>query len=123
MKELRTLLERFANNTSMDVIFNAIDVLVDDARHDQALGDWFRSVDAYIRKVCQLYVESIINSDYMRVFRCFLSLATCWSQIVTPRLIGCANLGEYSTTTSTALTLTICSIVLETGSALWAKTL
>ena len=37
MKELRTLLERFANNTSMDVIFNAIDVLVDDARHDQAL--------------------------------------------------------------------------------------
>lgn len=51
VKELRTLLERFANNTSMDVIFDAIDVLVDDARHDQALGDWFRSVDAYIRKV------------------------------------------------------------------------
>ena len=107
----------------MDIIFNAIDVLVDDARHDQALGDWFRSVDAYIRKVCQLYVDPIINNDYMRVFRCFLSLATCWSQIVTLRLIGYANLGEYSTTTSTALTLTICSIVLETGSALWAKTL
>lgn len=63
MKELRTLLERFANNTSMDIIFNAIDVLVDDARHDQALGDWFRSVDAYIRKVCQFYVEPISNSD------------------------------------------------------------
>jgi hypothetical protein len=57
VKELRTLLERFANNTSMDIFFDAIDVLVDDARHDQALSDWFRSVDAYIRKVCRTHED------------------------------------------------------------------
>lgn len=71
----------------------------------------------------KMYVKSINDSDYMRVFRYFLSLATSWSQIVTLRLIAYANLGEHSTMTSTALTLTICLAVLEAGSALWAKTL
>lgn len=122
MKELRTLLERFANNTSMDIIFDAVDVLVADAQNDQALGNWFSSVDAYIRKVRHRHMK-IDDSDYMRIFRCFSNLATCWSQIVTAKLIAYASLGEHSTMTSTAPNLTICSVVLEVGSALWAKTL
>ncbi|TEB22810.1 hypothetical protein FA13DRAFT_1466724 [Coprinellus micaceus] len=43
--ELRTLLERFANNTSMDIIFDAIDVLVNDTRRDPELRQWFKNID------------------------------------------------------------------------------
>ncbi|TFK24361.1 hypothetical protein FA15DRAFT_680768 [Coprinopsis marcescibilis] len=49
--ELRTLLERFANNTSMDMIFDAIDVVVDDTRRDEELRGWFKAVDAWMRRV------------------------------------------------------------------------
>lgn len=49
--ELRTLLERFANGMSMDVIGDAMHALWEDAQKDEELRDWFRSVDAYLRKV------------------------------------------------------------------------
>ncbi|KIM39008.1 hypothetical protein M413DRAFT_447366 [Hebeloma cylindrosporum] len=49
--ELRTLLERFANNISMDIIFDAANVLIDDSRRDPDLREWFKAVDHYIRKV------------------------------------------------------------------------
>ncbi|KAL0948737.1 hypothetical protein HGRIS_008869 [Hohenbuehelia grisea] len=51
MAELRTLLERFANGTSMNMIFDAFGTLADDTRRDPELRDWFRRVDTYIRKV------------------------------------------------------------------------
>ncbi|KAF8956220.1 hypothetical protein BDZ97DRAFT_1852748 [Flammula alnicola] len=51
ISELRTLLERFANGTSTDIIGDAITALIDDSRRDEGLRDWFRSVDLYIRKV------------------------------------------------------------------------
>ena len=49
--ELRTLLERFANGMSMAVIGDAMHDLWADAQKDEELRDWFRNVDAYIRKV------------------------------------------------------------------------
>jgi len=49
--ELRTLLERFANGQSFDIIINAVNTLVDDAKADQELSDWFSQVDAYVRRV------------------------------------------------------------------------
>ena len=49
--ELRILLERFANNKSMDTIFDAVNALIDDANHDQNLQDWFKSLHAYVRKI------------------------------------------------------------------------
>ncbi|KDR72326.1 hypothetical protein GALMADRAFT_213339 [Galerina marginata CBS 339.88] len=49
--ELRTLLERFANGKSMDIITNAIDALIDDANRDEALKQWFEAVDLYVHKV------------------------------------------------------------------------
>ncbi|KAI0057660.1 hypothetical protein BV25DRAFT_1970625 [Artomyces pyxidatus] len=49
--QLRTLLERFANGQSMDIIFGAIDDLVQDARNDEEFRHWFEGVDAYSRKV------------------------------------------------------------------------
>ena len=50
MTELRTLLERFANGQSLDIIFDAFNALVDDADRDKELKDWFSEVQTYARK-------------------------------------------------------------------------
>ncbi|KAH7912681.1 hypothetical protein BJ138DRAFT_1147826 [Hygrophoropsis aurantiaca] len=49
--ELRALLERFANGQSMDIIFDAVNVLIDDGRRDAELRGWFKQFDSFIRKV------------------------------------------------------------------------
>lgn len=49
--ELRTVLERFANNKSMEPIFDAVNTLINDARTDEGLRDWFKNVDTFVRKV------------------------------------------------------------------------
>jgi ribosome-binding protein aMBF1 (putative translation factor) len=36
-RELRTLLERFANNMSLDIVLDAVDAIIDDARRDEGL--------------------------------------------------------------------------------------
>jgi Family of unknown function (DUF5923) len=36
---------------SMDIIVDAFNALRDDAQRDQELSDWFKHVDAYVRKV------------------------------------------------------------------------
>lgn len=51
LSELRTLLERFANGQTMDGVFDAINVIIDDTRRDPELRDWFANVDTYMRKV------------------------------------------------------------------------
>ncbi|KAG1854482.1 hypothetical protein DFJ58DRAFT_727914 [Suillus subalutaceus] len=51
MTELRTLLERFANSRSMNGIFDASNVLIDDARRDDEFRNWFHRLNTYIRKV------------------------------------------------------------------------
>ena len=49
--ELRTLLERFANGMSLDVIGDAMRALYNDAQQDEELRDWFRQCDQYARRV------------------------------------------------------------------------
>lgn len=64
--QIRTLLERFANGQSLDVIFSAIDNLIRDARSDEEFRAWFRSVDAYVRKVLLepgYVIEPVCNSE------------------------------------------------------------
>lgn len=51
MLELRTLLERFANGTSMDVIIDPLSKLADSARKDPALREWFNEANEYLRRV------------------------------------------------------------------------
>lgn len=51
MSELRTLLERFANGMSLDIIGDAMRTLNDDAANDDDLRGWFHDVDAFIRDV------------------------------------------------------------------------
>jgi len=50
-RELRTLLERFANDRSMDQIKDAVDALYDDANRDEELRNWFKQANQYARKV------------------------------------------------------------------------
>ncbi|RAL01049.1 uncharacterized protein BO80DRAFT_425031 [Aspergillus ibericus CBS 121593] len=47
---LRTLLERFANNTSLDNLFDSLDNIYRDADRDPELKGWFKNMDTFIRK-------------------------------------------------------------------------
>lgn len=49
--DLKTLIERFANSTSLDDLFDSINQIYRDADNDPELKNWFKRVDAYIRKV------------------------------------------------------------------------
>jgi hypothetical protein len=51
ISEIRQLIERFANNQSMDKIFDAVNSLNDDARQDEEFRQWFTHLNAYIRRV------------------------------------------------------------------------
>ncbi|RXW16225.1 hypothetical protein EST38_g9633 [Candolleomyces aberdarensis] len=51
LAELRTLLERFANNASLSLIIDPINVLIDDGRRDPELREWFSKLNTYIRRV------------------------------------------------------------------------
>lgn len=50
LTDLKTLLERFANNTSMDDLIDAINQFYRDADADPELRGWFKDLDTYIRK-------------------------------------------------------------------------
>jgi hypothetical protein len=49
-QNLRVILERFANNTSADDLFEAINDIYRDADRDAELKEWFRSVNSYVRR-------------------------------------------------------------------------
>lgn len=51
--ELKILLENFADGTSMDDIFDAINNLVVDANNDPEFNRWWSDVDRFIRKCLQ----------------------------------------------------------------------
>lgn len=52
MSELRTLLERFADGVSLDIIGNAMRQLYEDSRNDEGLRNWFSEVNSFARDVC-----------------------------------------------------------------------
>ena len=45
------VLERFADGKSLNIIKEAVDAMIDDARRDEELKEWWQNVDAYVRKV------------------------------------------------------------------------
>ena len=51
--DLKTIIERFANSTSLDALFDSINQIYRDADQDPELKDWFKKIDAYIRKCLQ----------------------------------------------------------------------
>jgi len=120
--ELRTLLERFANGKSMDIVVDAGHALIDDAQRDPELRDWFKKVNAYIHKVrsrhtsFRIYVLIDIHgrSSWMR--------DTSSSRNATTKGTGCERAAARSTTTSTRAISTVCLRVLGSGSRLWGRT-
>ncbi|BGP18009.1 hypothetical protein JCM10213_005048 [Rhodosporidiobolus nylandii] len=52
-RELKTLLERFANGASMDSIFDSVDQIYTDAQNDGELKAWFTELNHYIRQCLQ----------------------------------------------------------------------
>jgi len=70
-KSLKVLLERFANNTSADDLVEAINDIYRDADRDPELKNWFRSVDAYIRKCLQqqgYIMEPVSTHEYHKLY-------------------------------------------------------
>jgi len=67
----KTLIERFANYTSTDDLLDSINNIYRDADQDSELKDWFRKLDAYIRKCLkeQGYIlTDDANGEYHRLY-------------------------------------------------------
>ena len=50
LTQIKTLIERFGNSTSMDDLFESINNIYRDADKDPELKGWFRQMDTYIRR-------------------------------------------------------------------------
>ena len=50
LTQVKTLIERFANNTSADDVMEAVNNVYRDADRDPELKSWFRQMDTYVRK-------------------------------------------------------------------------
>lgn len=50
LTDCKTLIERFANSTSLDDLFDSVNEVYRDADNDPELKGWFRKMDAYIQK-------------------------------------------------------------------------
>ena len=50
LTSFKTLIERFANYTSTDDLFSAINQIYQDADKDPELKSWFKHLDQYVRK-------------------------------------------------------------------------
>ena len=51
--DLKVLIERFANGTSSDDLRSSINTIYEDANKDPELRNWFKSMNAYVRKCLQ----------------------------------------------------------------------
>ncbi|KAE8383585.1 hypothetical protein BDV26DRAFT_251261 [Aspergillus bertholletiae] len=52
-QNLRVLIERFANSTSLDDLFDSLENIYQDADRDPELKGWFKNMDTFIRKSLQ----------------------------------------------------------------------
>lgn len=69
--DLRTLIERFANSTSADDLFESINNIYRDAEKDPELKKWFQSVDKYIRKCLQeqgFIMQDAANEEWNELY-------------------------------------------------------
>jgi len=69
--DLKTLLERFANNTSFDDLIDSIKQIYKDADQDPDLRNWFSRLDTYIRKILQqqgFILEDESNREWNRLY-------------------------------------------------------
>ena len=71
LTDLKTLIERFANHTSLDDLFDAVNEIYRDADRDPELKDWFKSMDRFIRKCLQeqgFILQDQSNEEWNRLY-------------------------------------------------------
>ena len=71
LTNFKTLIERFANCTSSDDLFDAVRVIYKDAERDPELRKWFRDLDSYVRKCLQqpgYVIEQASNDEGNRLY-------------------------------------------------------
>ncbi|KAI9671435.1 MAG: hypothetical protein M1831_004344 [Alyxoria varia] len=69
--DLKVLIERFANSTSMDDLFDSINQIYRDADQDPELKGWFKDLDRYIRACLkeQGYVmQDAANAEWDKIY-------------------------------------------------------
>lgn len=69
--DLKTLIERFANGTSSDDLWDAVNQIYIDAQNDPELKDWFKSMDKYIRRCLQeqgYILEPASTQDWNKLY-------------------------------------------------------
>ena len=67
----KTLLERFANSTSMDDIFDSLETIYKDADKDPEPKGWFKNVNTFIRKCLQeqgFIMEEACNREWNSLY-------------------------------------------------------
>lgn len=70
-EDLKTLLERFANGTSSDDLWDSINTIYADADKDSELKDWFKAMNHYIRRCLkeQGYIlDDSSNQEWNRLY-------------------------------------------------------
>jgi DNA ligase-4 len=70
-EDLKTLLERFANGTSSDDLWDSIKTIYADADRDPELKDWFKAMNTYIRRCLkeQGYIlDDASNHEWNRLY-------------------------------------------------------
>lgn len=69
--DLKTILERFANGTSLDDLIDSIDQIYRDADRDPELKNYFKQLDAYIRKCLKqqgFVLEAQATEEYNQLY-------------------------------------------------------
>lgn len=69
--DLKTLLERFANNTSSDDLIESINQIYKDADQDPELKNWFKRINAFVHKVLQqqgYILEDSSNEEWNQIY-------------------------------------------------------
>lgn len=69
--DLRLLIERFANTTSLDDLFDSINTLYRDADRDPELKGWFQQVNRYVRKCLReegYVLRDEVNDEFNRLY-------------------------------------------------------
>jgi hypothetical protein len=71
LTSIKTLLERFANGTSFDDLIDSVNQIYKDADRDPDLKNWFKHLDAYIRKCLKqqgFIMEDRSNEEWNQLY-------------------------------------------------------
>lgn len=74
LTSIKTLLERFANSTSFDDLFESINQIYKDADRDPELKNFFRSLNRFIRRCLQeqgYVLQDESNEEWNKLYGTF----------------------------------------------------